>query len=173
MRRVVSRRFDFARSSAMRAFVLVSHAATLALVAVVPVDAPLALAVGLLVVALGARALRGLDHALAGLVMRSDGSLVALRRDGRATEGALARGSVVLPWFAAVAWRVDGERRTRVEAVPVDRVGAAAHRELRVLLRYASRGATRDDRAGVPASQARASMIAALSALAWPDRRWR
>jgi hypothetical protein len=169
MRRVVSRRFDFQPSRRTRVFVLASHAATIGLVAILPLDVPLAASTTLLVAALGARAWRDAGEGLAGIVVRSDGSVVALRRDGRAVDGALADGGVALPELAAIAWRAEDERRTRHESVAPDRVGVARHRELRVMLRYATSG----DEAEAPASQARASMSAALSALGWPARRWR
>jgi hypothetical protein len=169
MRRPVTRRFDFATSRAARAFVAASHAATIALVVALPLAPLMSASLALLVVALGLRAWRSLEGALAGLVLRSDGSLTALGRDGRVVEGRLAEGSVAAPRYAAVAWRANGERFKRVESVPWDRLGASAHRELRVMLRYATSG----DEAGAPASHLRASISAALSALAWPARRWR
>ncbi len=167
MRRVTSRRFDFAPSEAARAFVVASHAATLALVATLPLDPMLAASLALLVVALGARERRARGWGLAGMVVRSDASVVALCADGRAVDGALAAGGVALPGLASIAWRAEGERRTRRESVPFDALAAERHRELRVLLRYATSG----DAAGPPASQARASISAALSALGWPARR--
>lgn len=169
MRRIVSRRFDFARSRAARAFVIASHAATLSLVAVLPLDALMRVSIMALVAALGARAWRADRDGLAGMIVRSDGSVVALRGDGRATDGALAEGSVALVSLASIAWRAEGERRTRHASVPFDALRPEAHRDLRVLLRYATSG----DEAGLPASQARASISAALSPLGWPARRWR
>lgn len=167
MRRVASRRFDFSPSLAVRRFVLASHAATAALIVALPLDPLMAWSLVMLIAALGLRAWRSLERGLAGMVIRSDATLIALARDGRAIEGALAPGSVALPRYAAIAWRKDGERRVRCEGVPADRLTAEAHRELRVLLRYATSG----DEAGFPASQARASISAALSALVWPARR--
>jgi hypothetical protein len=169
MRRLATRRFDFAASRAARRFVLASHAATLVLVAALPVGPLLAASLGLLVVASGLRAWRTLDAGLAGLVVRSDASVTALRGDGRAVEGTLAPGSVVRASYVAVRWRANGERGARVESVPWDRTSAGAHRELRAMLRYAISGEV----AGRPASQARASIRAALSAFDWPARRWR
>lgn len=169
MRRLATRRFDFADSRLSRRFVLAAYGATLALVGILPVSGLMGASLALLVVASGLRAWRALDRSLAGMVLRSDATLTALQRDGRAVDGTLAPGSVARPGHAAIAWRALGERRLRVESVPWDRVGAAAHRELRAMLRYATSG----DDAARPASQARASMSAALSALGWPARRWR
>ena len=169
MRRLATRRFDLADSRAARGFVVVSHAATLALIAFLPVDALLAASLALLAVALGLREWRALEGALAGIVVRSDATVTALCRDGRAVEGSLAGGSVARTRYASVRWRAIGEPRARVESVPWDRLAPSAHRELRVMLRYAISGET----AARPASQARASISAALSALAWPARRWR
>ena len=143
--------------------------ATLALVAALPLDPLMIASLALLVVALGLRAWRSLDGALAGIVVRSDATLTALARDGRAVQGVLAEGSVAQPRYAAVTWRADGERSRRVESVPWDRLDANAHRELRVMLRYATSG----EDAGAPASHLRASISAALSCFAWPARRWR
>ncbi len=169
MKRVASRRFDFARSRLARAFVLASHGATIVLLLALPLDAPLAASAALLVAALGAREWHCVEQALAGIVVRSDASVVALCRDGRACEGRLAPGSIALPALAVVAWRREGEPRARIESVPHDRLAADAHRALRSVLRYATSG----DDADAPASHARASMSIALSALGWPARRCR
>ena len=170
MKRAASHRFDFAPSRRARAFVLVSHGATIALVLALPIDLPLAASTALLVAGLAARAWRGLGLGIAGLVMRCDGSVVALGRDGRAREGRLVDGSVALPSLASVAWRAAEEGTgSTVESVPADRLVPGAHRSLRVLLRYA----TSAEEAGAPASHARASISAALSALGWPATRWR
>jgi hypothetical protein len=169
VKRAASHRFDFAPSRRARAFVLVSHGATVALVLALPIDLPLAASTALLVAALAARAWRGLGLGIAGLVVRCDGSVVALGRDGRAREGRLVDGSVALPSLASVAWRGAGGAGSPVESVPTDRLAPGAHRSLRVLLRYA----TSAEEAGAPASHARASISAALSALGWPATRWR
>ena len=169
MRRLATRRFDFAPSRAARIVVFGSHAATLALVVALPLDPLMIASLALLVVALGLREIRTLDGALAGIVVRSDATLTALACDGRAIEGVLAEGSVAQPRYAAVTWRANGERFKRVESVPWDRLGPGAHRELRVMLRYATSG----EDAVTPTSHLRASISAALSALAWPARRWR
>jgi len=169
MRRVASRRFDFAPSRIARRFIVVTHGATLALLVALPLEPLMAASLALLVVALGLRGWRAAEDALAGVVLRSDATLTVLRPDGRAIDATLAPGSVALPHYAAVAWRVSGERGSRVESVPWDRLSAEAHRELRVLLRYATSG----EDALSPASHARAWISAALSALAWPARRWR
>ena len=167
MKRSASHRFDFGRSLLERTFVLASHGATIVLLLALPLDVPLVASAALLVAALGAREWRRLERALAGIVVRSDGSVVALGRDGRATEGRLARGAIALPALAVIAWRPEGEREVRVEAVAGDRLAPGAHRALRVLLRYATSG----DDADEPASHARASISMALSALGWPARR--
>ena len=167
MKRVASRRFDFARSRVARGFVLASHGATIVLLLALPLDALLAASAALLTAALGAREWRRLEQALAGLVVRSDGSLVALGRDGRPCEGRLAQGSSALPALAAVSWRAPGEPRARVESVAADRLAPDAHRALRVMLRYSTSG----DDAGERASHARASISTPLSALGWPARR--
>lgn len=169
MRRIHSRRFDFSPSVAARRFVAVSHCATAALVAALPLDALMASSLMLLVAALGLRSWRGLERGLAGIVIRSDATLTALAHDGRAIDGTLAPGSSALPGYAAIVWRAEDARRSRCECVPADRLAGEAHRELRVLLRYATSGVD----ALAPASHARASISAALSALLWPARRWR
>ncbi len=167
MRRLASRRFDFTPSRAIRAFVVVSHASSIALVAAMPLGLPLVAGLALLVAALGVRTWRGLGSGLAGMVVRSDGSVAGLGADGRALPGALREGSVALPLLATIAWRADGERRTRKVPVAFDALTPEAHREVRVFLRYATSG--RDD--SPPSSQARASISAALSALVCPARR--
>ena len=169
MKRVVSHRFDFAVSRGARAFVLASHGATIGLALALPVDLPLAASIALLAAALAAREWRRLGGSLAGIVVRSDGSVVALGRNGRAREGRLVDGAVALPGLASVAWRAADGRRARLENVSRDRLAPGEHRALRAMLRYATSG----DEEGAPASQARASISAALSALGWPATRWR
>jgi len=169
MRAVASRRFDFRSSRAWRAAIVAAHAATALLVASLAFPPLLAGSLLLLVAALGLRAWRDADGECAGFVLRSDGSLVALMRTGRAIDGHLARGSVALPGYAAIAWRAEDERVTRTCAVPAGRLTADDARVLRVWLRYATSG----EDAGEPASQARASTIAPLSALARPASRCR
>ncbi len=170
MKRVASRRFDFARSRLARAFVLASHGATIVLLLALPLDAPLAASAALLVAALGAREWRCLEQALAGIVVRSDASVVALCRDGRACEGRLSRRDRSRcrrsPWLPG-GGRASGGCGSK--ALPRDRLAPDAHRALRAVLRYATSG----DDADAPASHARASMSIALSALGWPARRCR
>ena len=169
MHTVASHRFDFAESRALRAFIVGACAATLPLVACLPLPFPLRASLAALVVALGVRALDRARGSIVGMVVRSDGSVVALRADGRAIPGALAAGGVVFPSFATIAWRAEGERRTRSRAVPADALSREAHRTLLVPLRYAPR----EIEADAPASQARASISRALSLFGWPARRWR
>ena len=167
MRRVVSRRFDFARSVRARAAIAALHVATAALVACLPIDPAQALFGAWLALACGVRAARDIDVTIAWLIVRSDGTIVALGTDGRARPGRLVAGSVALAGYAAVAWCADGERRARLIRVPADRLAPDALRELRVLLRYATSG----EEAGLPDSHAPASISAPLSALARPRSR--
>ena len=169
MHRVVSRRFDFAESRVLRAINVGACGATMSLVAWLPISFPPRASLATVVVALGARALARARESIVGMVVRSDGSVVALRSDGRAIAGTLAAGSVAFPAFATIVWRAEGERRTRCVAVPADALSREAHRTLRVLLRYATSGVE----AEAPASQARASISRALSLFGWPARRWR
>ncbi len=169
MARVVARRFDFADSRAIGAFVMFACGATAALVAALPLPAGWRGLTAALVIAAGARTLARSREAIVGMVVRSDGTVVALRADGRALAGALADGCVVLPAFAAIAWRATGERRRGLVAVPRDVLAPEAHRALRVMLRYATSG----EDAEPPESHARASISRALSFFGWPARRWR
>lgn len=169
MQKVVARRFDFADSRAIGAFVMLACVATVALVAGLPLPAAWRGLSAVLVIAAGARALARSRVAIVGMVVRSDGTVVALRADGRALAGALADGCVALPAFAAIAWRATGEWRMGVVAVPRDVLTPEAHRALRVVLRYATSG----EDAAPPESHARASISRALSFFGWPARRWR
>jgi hypothetical protein len=169
MARIRSRRFDLAPSRRTRAFIAFAHVASAALVGALPLDPLLAGSGALLIVALGARAWRDADGEWAGLVVRSDGSVVGLGNDGRSRPGRLADGSVALPGHVAIAWRAEGERRIRTIGVAGDRLSARDSRDLRVQLRYATSAVE----AGMPASQARASTSAPLSALVRPATRCR
>lgn len=169
MRRVVVRRFDFARSWRGRVALAALHVATVALVAALPIDPAQAVFGAWLAFAAGVRAIVAFDGATVGLIVRSDATLVALGADGRARSGRLVGGSVVLPGYVAVVWRPDGERGSRTIRVPADRLSSAAMRELRVFLRYATNG----EDAGAPESHARASTSAPLSGFLRPHIRCR
>jgi hypothetical protein len=109
MRRTPPLRVDFEPSRLRAAWIAVSHGATAALVAWLPLSTTLRSFALLLVLGLALRALRA--GVPAGLVLREDGSLVILGRGGTRR----ARACLVLP----------------------DMLPAAEFRRLRVRLRYA------------------------------------
>jgi hypothetical protein len=121
----------------------------------------------LLVAALAAKAWR-VDTPDA-LIVRLDGTLALLARDGRSTEALLMNGGYLGPRLVSIAYRPLGCRRSRVVLVLPDMLAADDLRRLRVRLGY-SRS---DDDAGLPASHARASSSAPLSALRWRPMRSR
>ncbi len=155
-------RVDLAPSRSLRAFVVLTHGATLAIVPFLPLGLLGQASLALLVIALGLKAWQ--RELPAALVVRLDGTLALLGRDGSSTEATLRNGGYCSPALVSIVYRPLGMPRwrpSRVLAVLPDMVAADEHRRLRVWLGY-SRS---DDDAGEPASQARASNNAALSAL--------
>ena len=157
MRRTPPLRVDFAPSGLRSCWVWTSHGATGLLFALLPVSLPMRAFALLLVVALALRAAR--SDGPAGLVVRIDGTLVILERDGHATEAVLAAGGYTGAFVTTILMRENDTRRRRTCLVLPDMLPAADFRRLRVRLRYA----ISVEEAGAPASQACASTSAALS----------
>ena len=152
-------RVDLVPSTSRRIFIGVAYAATAMLVALLPLSLALRASVILLVAGLAARALRVAIPC--ALIVRLDGTLALLERNGASVEASLVNGGYLAARFVSVVYRPLGCRRTRVVAILPDMLDAESFRRLRVRLRYARSDV--DD--GVPASQARASTSAPLSAL--------
>ena len=165
MRTAPPLRVDFDRSRWTRWFLGGAFGATGALVAALPLDVPVRAFALLLVAALFARAWR--QDPPAGIVLRLDGTLAILERDGRALEASLMPGGYTGSFVTTIVARAAGERRCRAWLVLPDMLPRDDYRRLRVRLRYSS-SADDDDS---PASQARASSSAALSALGCPPIR--
>ena len=160
-------RVDLVPSRLRRAFIAVSFAATACLMAALPLDAWLRGWTVLLIAALAAKAWR--DDAPVALIVRLDGTLALLWRNGTSMEAALMNGGYLGPRLVSIVYRPVGRRRSGVVLVLPDMLPADDFRRLRVRLGY-SRS---DDEAGAPASQARASKSAPLSALRWRPTRSR
>ena len=157
MRSTPSLRVDFQRSRFALAFVATSHAATATVIAWLPLPAMVRMFSVLLVAALAMRAARA--DLPAGLVVRIDGSLAILERDGRVVQATLAAGGYTGAVVTTIVATEAASGRNRCWLVLPDMLPAPAYRQLRVRLRYASSA----DEAGAPSSQARASKSAALS----------
>ena len=129
--------------------------ATCAVVATLPLDTPLtALAVVAIIAWASDRvrvvALRIGPHAVQGLELRADLTVVVLTGDGRTRAGRVHRDSYVGARLSTIVWRPFGKRRLRTILILPDMLPAADFRRLRVLLRYG-----RSDVAqGAPASHA-------------------
>jgi hypothetical protein len=160
-------RVDLVPSRLRRAFIVASYGSTACLCAALPLDGWLRGWSVLLVAALAAKAWR-IDTP-AALIVRLDGTLALLARDGTSTEALLMNGGYLGPRLVSIVYRPLGRRRCRAVAVLPDMLAADDLRRLRVRLGY-SRS---DDDAGLPSSQARASTSAPLSALRWRPMRSR
>jgi hypothetical protein len=160
-------RVDLAPSRLRRAFIAASFGATACLCASLPLDGWLRGWTVLLVAALAARAWRA--DTPAALIVRLDGSLALLARDGTSTKAALMNGGYLGTRLVSIVYRPLGRRRCGVVTILPDMLPADDLRRLRVRLGY-SRS---DDDAGLPASQARASTSAPLSAFRWRPMRSR
>ncbi len=157
MRRTPPLRVDFERSRLRVRWIWGSHGATSLLVSLLPLSVPVRGFAVLLLVALALRALR--DDLPAGLVVRTDGSLVVLERDGHATDAMLVPGGYTGAWVTTILLRAGDARRMRTLLVLPDMLPAGDFRRLRVRLRYAINA----EDALAPTSQACASTSAALS----------
>jgi hypothetical protein len=158
-------RIDLVPSRLRCAFIVVAYAAAACVVGLLPLGFALRAWAVLLVAALAVKAWR--EEPPAALVVRLDGSLALLDRLGTATEGTLVNGGYLGEHVVTIAWRRAGQRRREALAILPDMLGADELRQLRVRLAYASS----DDEAGAPASHARASTSAPLSALGWRPTR--
>jgi hypothetical protein len=164
-------RIDLAPSRTSAVLIGLSCVATAALVAWLPLPWELRVATILAIGINGGRALATAlqwpQRATVGFVLRADRTLTLLLRDGRTAFGCVQPASYVGACLTTVVWREPGRRIPRALLILPDMLDGEAFRQLRVLLRYGRS----DEVAGVPASQARASTIVALSPLRWPQRR--
>lgn len=152
-------RVDLEPSRVRRAFIAAAYAATAVLACALPLALDLRLWIVVLVAALAARAWR--ERPPAALIVRLDGTLALLRDDGASIEATLVNGGYLGVRLTSIVYRPLGRRRTHVIAILPDMLTEDEYRRLRVRLNYASS----DDDDGVPASHARASTSAPLSAL--------
>lgn len=152
-------RVDLEPSSWRLAYIGVAYGATALLVALLPLALDLRSWVIVLIGALAARAWR--QRPPAALIVRLDGTLALLRHDGASMEATLVNGGYLGARYTSIVYRPLAHRRTHVVAILPDMLPPDDYRRLRVRLNYASS----DEDAGVPASQARASNKAPLSAL--------
>ncbi|MEP7064134.1 MAG: protein YgfX [Betaproteobacteria bacterium] len=152
-------RIDLEPSSLRRLFIGVAYSLTAILVGALPLALDLRVWTILLVVALVARAWS--ERPPAALIVRLDGTLALLRDDGASIEAVLVNGGYLGTRFATLVYRPLGRRRSSVVTIFSDMLATEDFRRLRVRLNYASS----DDDDGVPASHARASTSAPLSAL--------
>ena len=156
---------DLVPSRLRRAFIFAAYGAAMAVMLVMPLGAALRAWSVLLVMALAVQAWR--REPPAALVVRLDGTLAIVERDGTAHEATLAAGGYVGVRMVTIVYRRTGRPRSEALAIFPDMLPADDMRRLRVRLAY-SRS---DDDAGVPASHARASTSWPLSALRWRPTR--
>ncbi|MEO8847407.1 MAG: hypothetical protein ABI440_02075 [Casimicrobiaceae bacterium] len=152
-------RVDLTRSALRLYFIGIACAVTLAVVWSVPLAAGLRAWLSLLVVAVSARAWGAKTPA--ALVLRLDGTLAILGHDGSSIETVIGNGGYLSSVFTSIVCVPLGCRRQRVIAILPDMLAPEDFRRLRVRMRYTRSG----DDDGVPASHARASTSAPLSAL--------
>jgi len=140
MKSVQSVRIELRRSRLAGAFITVTHLATAALLAWLPIDASLRV---LCVVTVGAHALwavrssalRNLGSSIVAVELAPDRRVVLLRRDGRRMEGLASMDSYVGEQLVTLVVRQDGSRRTRALWLLPDMAPQEDLRRLRVLLR--------------------------------------
>jgi hypothetical protein len=155
---------DLVPSRLRRAFVVAAYGAAVAVLLMLPLGAALRAWSVALVAALGLKAWR--DEPPATLLVRLDGTLAMVLRDGAACEAALVGGYLGVR-LVTIVYRRAGRRRCEALAIVPDMIDADDLRRLRVRLAYSSS----DDVAGAPASHERASTSAPLSALRWRPTR--
>jgi hypothetical protein len=159
MRALEPQRFDLEYSRLQRTFIVLSHAATAALIMSMPLPPGCAPFIALLAVALALREWQRLPPA--ALIVRLNATLTVLRCDGTKANGTLVNGGYVGERLVVIGWRETTHRRWQTLVITPDMLDADAFRRLRVHLRYA----TSDDDQEASASQACASMSEPLSAL--------
>jgi len=118
------------RSRRVAAFIVLAAAATLALVAAIPMRLDAAIVLAAAVACLALDAWRRAGRAIA-LEIDRDGAICV---DGRA--GRVVDGSFVAPWLAVIHWRPGGARFARTLLVAPDMLPPEAFRELRVIARF-------------------------------------
>ena len=152
-------RVDLARSSLRRVFIGIAYPSTAMLIGLLPLTLELRACTILLILALAARAWR--ETPPAALIVRLDGTMALLECNGASIEAVLCNGGYLGVRFTSIVCRPLGSRKSRVVTILPDMLSADDYRRLRVRLNYASNGVD----AGEPASHARASNSAPLSAL--------
>ena len=157
-------RVDLVPSRLRRAFIVAAYGSAAAVLIILPLGVALRAWSVALVVALALKAWR--DEPPTTLLVRLDGTLAMILRDGAACEAALVGGYCGVR-LVTIVYRRAGQRRCESLAIVPDMLAADDLRRLRVRLAY-SRS---DDVAGAPASHARASTSAPLSALRWRPTR--
>jgi hypothetical protein len=158
-------RVDLVRSRLRCAFIVAAYGAAACALMVLPLGLALRAWSVVLVAAWALRAWR--LEPPAALLLRLDGTLALLDRDGGATDVLLVDGGYLGVRLVTIAFRRAGRHRCEALAIFPDMLDADDLRRLRVRLAYASS----DVDAGAPASQARASISAPLSALRWRPTR--
>lgn len=152
-------RIDLEHSKWRRAYIGIAYVATMLLVGALPLAYSLRFWLVVLVASLAVRTWR--ERPPAGLIVRLDGTLALLREDGTSIEATLENGGYLGARFTSIVYRPLGSRRSHAIAILPDMLPSEDFRRLRVRLNYARS----DDADGAPASQARASTNAPLSAL--------
>ena len=138
-------RVELRRSRLAGALIVVTHLATAALLAWLPIDASLrALAVvGVGIHALWAirnASLRSTRSAIVAIELAPDRRVVLVRRDGRRIDGRALPDSYVGERLATLVVRRDGSRRTHALFLLPDMLGPEEFRRFRVLLRLGRPG---------------------------------
>ena len=140
MKAPASLRIELRRSRLAGAFIVVTHLATAALLAWLPVHASLR---ALAVIAVGAHALwairsaslRSTRSAIVAIELAPDRRVVLVRRDGRRIDGCALPDSYVGERVATLVVRRDGTRRAHALFLLPDMVEPEELRRFRVLLR--------------------------------------
>ena len=131
-------RIELRRSRRALALIVAAHAATGALLALLPL--PLELRIGCLSALIGAAVHSILRitgrRGVASLVVGIDRRMAATTRGGTACEGEVLADSYVGSRLTTIVWRPDGARRARTLLLLPDALGAEDFRRLRVVLRY-------------------------------------
>jgi hypothetical protein len=133
-------RIDLRPSGVAGLFVVITHVATAALLAWLPLDAWLR---GVAVVAIGIHglwtirrsSLLRLGSSVVAVELQVDRRVALIRRDGARIDGRALPASYVGEWLATLIVRCDGSRRTLALCLLPDMADADELRRFRVLLR--------------------------------------
>lgn len=126
---------EFKYSGVAHGFPIVAAFASLALLALTPIEPLLRAAAALAVIGLGFRAWRT-AHAVRALRLDGAGAIEVSFADGSSRQGVVPDGSFVAPWLTLIRWRPEGALWDRTILMLPGMTATEDYRRIRVILRW-------------------------------------